>query len=151
LIADKIETIVGIWSIGLKPTGDKDPFALRRHAIGIVQAFQMIYSAAALSKQKSKLDLHKLLTFTAQTFEMVSIGADVLNEISDFIYERSKNQLLSIYSSQTMDAVISNLPPLGEIAKRASAVKAFEGLNEAPALAAANKRVGNILKKLKVS
>jgi glycyl-tRNA synthetase beta chain len=148
LIADKIETIVGIWSIGLKPTGDKDPFALRRHAIGIVQAFQMIYSAAALSKQKSKLDLNELLTFAAQTFEMVSIGADVLNEISDFIYERSKNQLLSIYSSQTMDAVVSILPPLGEIAKRASAVKAFEGLNEAPALAAANKRVGNILKKV---
>ena len=148
LIADKVETLVGIWAIGLKPTGDKDPFALRRHAIGIIQAFQLIYSAKKASNEKFSLTIEELLTFTSKNFGTLNFENNILNEITEFIYERSKNQLSSQHNSQTLDAVISIAPPLGEIPERAGAVKAFLTLVEAPALAAANKRVGNILKKV---
>jgi glycyl-tRNA synthetase beta chain len=148
LIADKVETLVGIWAIGLKPTGDKDPFALRRHAIGVIQAFQLLYFAKKLTNQKLALSIKDLLDFTAKCFDKIPVDQNVLSEITEFIYERSKNQLSFLHVSQTLDAVISITPPLGEVSDRAGAVKEFISLTEAPALAAANKRVGNILKKV---
>ena len=148
LIADKVETLVGIWAAGLKPTGDKDPFALRRHAIGIIQAFQLLYFSKKLNNEKLALSIEELLSFTAKSFDKISVDGNVLTEITEFIYERSKNQLSFLHVSQTLDAVISITPPLGEVSDRAGAVKEFVGLSEAPALAAANKRVGNILKKV---
>ena len=146
LIADKIETLVGIWAIGLKPTGDKDPFALRRHALGIINSFELSAAAPAFGG-KFQLSLSALLEYTASTFPALSIEASILKEIEVFIFERYKNQLSGLYKMQNLEAVISLAPPLHEVVKRAEAVKSFLQLTEAEPLAAANKRVGNILKK----
>lgn len=147
LIADRIETLVGIWAIGLKPTGEKDPFALRRHALGVIRSFELCHAAARIGKQSFNLKLSELLAFAASTFDVIKIEADVLAEIHSFIYERYRNQLAGEYKPQTLDAVISLSPELHEIIVRSEAVKAFQQLAESESLAAANKRVGNILKK----
>lgn len=148
LIADKVETLVGIWAIGLKPTGEKDPFALRRHALGIIKSFELCNAAARLDKTQFKLSLAELLTFTATTFNKPEISSSVIDEIKEFIFNRYQNQLSVIFKLQTLDAVISLAPPLHEVQQRANAVKSFQSLEEADSLAAANKRVGNILKKV---
>ena len=146
LIADKVETLVGIWAIGLKPTGDKDPFALRRNALGIINSFELSAAASAFGG-KLQLSVSALLEYTASTFPALSIEASILKEIEVFIFERYKNQLSGLYKMQNLEAVISLAPPLHEVIKRAEAVKSFQQLAEADSLAAANKRVGNILKK----
>jgi glycyl-tRNA synthetase beta chain len=147
LIADKVETLVGIWAIGLKPTGEKDPFALRRHALGIIRSFELCSASAAYAQSEFKLSLDELLKFTAKTFTTVSIESSTIKEISEFVFNRYQNQLSALFKLQTLDAVISLAPPLNEVYKRADAVKAFQQLSEAESLAAANKRVSNILKK----
>lgn len=148
LIADKVETLVGIWAIGLKPTGEKDPFALRRHALGIIKSFELCDFAATINGNKFNLSLDELLEFTKSTFTSISIPATITQEIKEFVFNRYQNQLTAIFRPQTLDAVISLAPPLHEVQKRADAVKSFQELPEAESLAAANKRVGNILKKV---
>jgi glycyl-tRNA synthetase beta chain len=147
LIADRVETLVGIWAIGLKPTGEKDPFALRRHALGVIRSFELCHAAARINKQAFTLRLSALLEFAAGTFDSIKVEAEVLAEIHSFIYERYRNQLAAEYKPQTLDAVISLNPELHEVIVRSEAVKAFQQLAESESLAAANKRVGNILKK----
>lgn len=147
LIADKVETLVGIWSIGLKPTGEKDPFALRRHALGIIKSFELCAATTLIQRHEFKLSLTELLEFTAKTFTSASIQPSVIEEIKEFIFNRYQNQLSAFFKLQTLDAVVSLEPPLHEVYKRADAVKSFQQLLEADSLAAANKRVGNILKK----
>ena len=88
-----------------------------------------------------------MLNFAASTFDTVRIEDEVLTEIHSFIYERYRNQLAGDFKPQTLDAVISLHPELHEVIERAEAVKAFQQLAESESLAAANKRVGNILKK----
>lgn len=148
LIADKVETLVGIWAIGLKPTGEKDPFALRRHALGIIKSFDLCSAAAALSSLEFQLSILELLEFSAKTFTSISIQPSIISEIKEFIFSRYQNQLSIFFKPQTLDAVISLDPPLHEVYKRSDAVKSFQKLPEAEPLAAANKRVGNILKKV---
>jgi glycyl-tRNA synthetase beta chain len=147
LIADKVETLVGIWAIGLKPTGEKDPFALRRHALGVIKSFELCAAIASEEKHEFKLSLNELLDFAAKTFTTTSVQASTLEEIKEFIFNRYQNQLSGFFKLQNLDAVISLEPPLHEVIKRARAVKEFQQLTEAESLAAANKRVGNILKK----
>ncbi len=147
LIADKVETLVGIWAIGLKPTGEKDPFALRRHALGVIKSFELCAATAYLAKHEFKLSLNELLDFAAKTFTTTSVQVSTIEEIKEFIFNRYQNQLSGFFKLQTLDAVISLEPPLHEVIKRARAVKEFQQLSEAESLAAANKRVGNILKK----
>ncbi|OQW69085.1 MAG: glycine--tRNA ligase subunit beta [Proteobacteria bacterium ST_bin12] len=148
LIADKVETLVGIWAIGLKPTGDKDPFALRRHALGIIKSFELLAASAFYQKHEFRLSLDDLLEFTAKTFTGTLISVSMIEEIKQFIFNRYENQLSVLFKLQTLDAVISLTPPLHEVYKRADAVNSFQQLSEANSLAAANKRVGNILKKV---
>ena len=147
LIADRVETLVGIWAIGLKPTGEKDPFALRRHALGVIRSFELCHAAARIGKRSFALELSALLAFAASTFDSIKVESEVLAEIHSFIYERYRNQLSAEYKPQTLDAVISLNPELHEVIVRSEAVKAFQQLAESESLAAANKRVGNILKK----
>jgi len=147
LIADKVETLVGIWAIGLKPTGEKDPFALRRHSLGIIKSFELCSAIASINNEEFQLSLSALLKYTAKTFNSISIEASTLDEINEFIFDRYKNQLSFLYKPQILDAVISLAPPLNEVVKRSRAVKSFQQLSEAEPLAAANKRIGNILKK----
>ncbi|HSC63378.1 MAG TPA: glycine--tRNA ligase subunit beta [Caldimonas sp.] len=142
LIADRAEILVGIWGIGMKPTGDKDPYALRRHALTLIDSFQRVSGRAA----SQRLDLRELLDATAATFT-TPLATDVVAEVESFIYERYFQQLAALHDARAVDAVISLRPALHDVVGRLLAVREFVSLPEAPALAAANKRVGNILKK----
>jgi len=136
-LADKLETLVGLFSIGEKPTGDKDPFALRRQALGIIRL---------LIDTKSPLPFEPLIKLALEKFNG---DAEVLTSIKSFCFDRlSVNLKDQGASAQEVDAVLSLEPALlHEIPQRLAAVKIFATLAEAPALAAANKRVGNILRK----
>jgi glycyl-tRNA synthetase beta chain len=137
-LADKLETLVGMFGIGNLPSGDKDPFALRRHALGVVRM---------LIEKDLPLDLKSLLALAVPAFgDKIT---DPSAALSDFIYDRLSGSLREQgYSAQEVDAVLALRPQrLGEVARRLAAVRTFAALPEAPALAAANKRVGNILKK----
>ncbi|MDR1228257.1 MAG: glycine--tRNA ligase subunit beta [Azoarcus sp.] len=137
-LADKLETLFGMFSIGQTPTGDKDPFALRRHALGIIRI---------LLEGGVNAPLDDLLAHAANSFG--ASGDEVLAGLRDFIFERLAGSLREQgYTAHEVDAVVSLKPQLlGDIPKRLAAVRAFSALPEAEALAAANKRVGNILKK----
>jgi glycyl-tRNA synthetase beta chain len=146
-IADRMETLVGIWGIGLRPTGDKDPFALRRHALSVIKSFQLLGGMFALDKAELRLDLDELVAFSLSVFPAGVLAENVAEELKLFIYERNANQLMPLFGAEAVAAVFSNLPPLHDIVKRLYAVREFASLPESPSLAAANKRVGNILKK----
>jgi glycyl-tRNA synthetase beta chain len=151
MIADRIETLVGIWAIGLKPTGEKDPFALRRHALSVIRSFELCHARAKLESKVFELLLGELLEISARQFTSMTVSSETLGEIREFIFERYRNQLSTLFTPQTLDAVISLGPELHEVILRSNAVKAFQSLVEADSLAAANKRVGNILKKSEVA
>jgi glycyl-tRNA synthetase beta chain len=137
-LADKLETLAGLFAIGQLPTGDKDPFALRRHALGVVRM---------LMEKDLPLQLGALVTEVLGLFPQADAATG--EQLGDFIYERLAGLLREQgYSAQEIDAVLALRPQrLGDVAKRLVAVRAFAALPEAPALAAANKRIGNILKK----
>lgn len=137
-LADKLETLVGLFGIGQLPTGDKDPFALRRHALGVIRL---------LSERQLALPLDKLLHDAAQAFGDKITDASAA--LSDFIYERLAGALREQgATAQQVDAVLSLRPKeLGDVGKKLAAVRAFAALPESESLAAANKRVSNILKK----
>lgn len=149
-LADKLETLVGLFGIGQLPTGDKDPFALRRHALGVVRI---------LSLKEVALDLNKLLVSAQAAFNGssgTSVEQPLIKEvndvvvITDFIYDRLANSLREQgYSAKEVDAVLALRPQrLAEVGQRLAAVRAFAALPEAESLAAANKRIANILKKV---
>ncbi len=140
-LADKLETLVGMFGIGNLPTGDRDPFALRRHALGVIRM---------LVEKNLPLDLSALLAGAVPAFGDKITDASV--QLADFIYDRLAGSLREQgYSAQEVDAVLALRPQrLALIAQQLAAVRAFAALPEAPALAAANKRVGNILKKAEV-
>jgi glycyl-tRNA synthetase beta chain len=137
-LADKLETLVGMFGIGNLPTGDKDPFALRRHALGVVRM---------LADKALPLHVDALVRDAGLAFgdKIQDASAALL----DFIYDRLSGSLREQgYSAQEVDAVLALRPQqLGDVSRRLAAVRAFAALPEAPALAAANKRIGNILKK----
>jgi glycyl-tRNA synthetase beta chain len=137
-LADKLETLVGMFGIGNLPTGDKDPFALRRHALGVIRM---------LVEKDLALNLSTLISACTPAFGDKIV--DPSAALTEFLYERLAGALRDQgYSAQEVDAVLALRPQrLGEVAKRLAAVRAFAALPEALALAAANKRVGNILKK----
>ncbi|THU04556.1 glycine--tRNA ligase subunit beta [Lampropedia puyangensis] len=143
-LADKLETLVGMFGIGNLPTGDKDPFALRRHALGVIRM---------LVEKAPQLALGELLTHAHTAFvgriPAATEFADATHALSNFIYERLAGSLREQgYSAQEVDAVLALQPQrLADVAQRLQAVRVFAQLPEAQALAAANKRVGNILKK----
>ena len=137
-LADKLETLVGLFGIGQVPTGDKDPFALRRHALGVIR---MLVEAAL------PLDLDTLLALAVPAF-----GAAITDPraaVSAFVVDRLAGSLREQgYSAHEVDAVLAlGVQRLADIPRRLEAVRAFAALPEAAALAAANKRIGNILKK----
>jgi glycyl-tRNA synthetase beta chain len=137
-LADKLETLVGLFSIGEKPTGDKDPFALRRQALGIIR---MLVDA------NLPLPFEALIQLALLQFDHDS---EVLTSIKAFCFDRlSVNLRDQGATAQEVDAVLSATPELlSEVPQRLAAVQHFSTLAEAPALAAANKRVSNILRKV---
>ncbi len=138
-LADKLETLVGLFGIGQLPTGDKDPFALRRHALGVIRI---------LTEKNLPLDLPALLQAALPAFG--DLVADPSDALRGFFADRLAVTLRDQgYRAQEVDAVLALAPTrLGDVPRRLEAVRAFAALPEAPALAAANKRVGNILKKV---
>jgi glycyl-tRNA synthetase beta chain len=137
-LADKLETLAGLFGIGQLPTGDKDPFALRRHALGVIR--MLIERGLPLAVPQ----------FVATAFHAFPAShGQAQAEVAHFLYERLVGYLRELgYSAHEVDAVVALRPPRwAEIPQRLAAVRAFAALPEAPALAAANKRVGNILKK----
>jgi len=169
-LADKLETLVGMFGIGNLPTGDKDPFALRRHALGVIRM---------LSQSDLPLNLDELIKGSTSVFHIQFVSrtempdayaASTLDalwrsiklhfnadykyrvgeiDLRDFIYERLSGSLREHgFSAQEVEAVLALRPQrLSDVAKRLEAVRAFAALPESQALAAANKRIGNILKK----
>jgi len=137
-LADKLETLAGLFGIGQVPTGDKDPFALRRHALGLIRM---------LIERELPLDLRALIATAFAAFPGTHGQAQA--ELAQFLRERLVGYLRDAgYQSQDIDAVVEVRPTRwAEFPKRLDAVRAFKALPEAEALAAANKRVGNILKK----
>ncbi len=136
-LADKLETLAGLFSIDQIPTGDKDPFALRRHALGVLR--MLIERDLPLTVKD--LVAHALKPFTTAKPE----SAD---KLVGYIFDRLIGYLRDLgYTALEVDAVVSVRPPWGEMPVRLAAVRAFQKLSEAASLAAANKRIGNILKK----
>ena len=139
-LADKLETLVGMFGIGNLPTGDKDPFALRRHALGVIRI---------LVEKELPLGLSGLAAGGVIGFKTFSVPNSTLQLMYKFFYDRFEGLLREQgCTSSEIDAVLSQNPELlADVPKRLAAVRTFAALPEAPALAAANKRIGNILKK----
>ncbi|MBW4047985.1 MAG: glycine--tRNA ligase subunit beta [Proteobacteria bacterium] len=142
-LADKLETLAGLFGIGEKPSGDKDPFALRRHALGVIR---MLTEGGT---GFSDLPLPAIVSVAVQTFQGMPGYADLTSDIVDFVYERYAQALKDRgCTTQDVDSVLSlRVPRLLDIQTRIEAVRAFWSLPEASELASANKRVANILKK----
>jgi glycyl-tRNA synthetase beta chain len=141
-LADKLETLLGLFSIGEKPSGDKDPFGLRRHALGVLRM---------LIENKLALNLSALLSTASSGFP--GLSEETRLAVSAFCFDRLANTLQEQgYSALEVEAVLSQMPEqIHLVPQRLEAVKAFSALAEAPALAAANKRVSNILKKVEAA
>lgn len=137
-LADKLETLIGLFGIGQLPTGDKDPFALRRHALGVIRI---------LIEKNLSLELPGLIAAAVPVFgeQIADPGAALLAFMSDRLAVSLREQG---YSAQEVDAVLALAPRrLGDVPRRLEAVRGFAALPEAASLASANKRVSNILKK----
>ncbi|MEN9750081.1 MAG: Glycine--tRNA ligase beta subunit [Pseudomonadota bacterium] len=134
-IADKIETLIGLFSIGEKPTGDKDPFALRRQVIGIIRI---------LTEKNIGLNLNTTISDSIKATKLAES-----KDLNSFIYDRISNFFKDQgYAALDIDAVLAiDSGLISEIPKRLNAIKEFSQLPESKDLASANKRVGNILKK----
>ncbi|MBL8517458.1 MAG: glycine--tRNA ligase subunit beta [Betaproteobacteria bacterium] len=136
-LADKLETLAGLFSIGQEPTGDKDPFALRRHALGVIRM---------LIEKDLPLSVPDLVKQALSAFP--SAQADAGDKLASYVFDRLIGYLRDQgYSALEVDAVVTVRPRWGEFPLRLAAVKSFTALPEAVSLAAANKRVANILKK----
>ncbi|MEW6706026.1 MAG: glycine--tRNA ligase subunit beta [Pseudomonadota bacterium] len=137
-LADKLETLAGLFGIGQLPTGDKDPFALRRHALGVIRM---------LVERELPLSTTALIAQAFHAFPDSHGQAQA--EVGFFLRERLAGYLREAgYSVQEVEAVVEARPERwAEMPRRLAAVRAFAALPEAASLAAANKRVGNILKK----
>lgn len=147
-LAERAETLLGIWAIGLAPTGERDPFGLRRAALGVISAFEQLAAGGWLKiSADGPLSLDGLLQLAEASFPAGKVPADTRAEVRAFIYERYRNQLIAEHDRHAVDAVIALAPPLHQVAERVRAVTAFGQLPEAESLAAANKRIGNLLKK----
>jgi glycyl-tRNA synthetase beta chain len=145
-IADKLETLVGIWGVGLAPTGDKDPYALRRHALGICRL---------LLEKNLSLSLPELIElargqFTQKEVQEKAVAADIYAFIIDRLraYLRDQSVAGKPFTSAEIDAVLSQSPAqINDLIERLAALREFNALPQAAQLAAANKRISNILKK----
>jgi glycyl-tRNA synthetase beta chain len=146
-LADKLETLAGLFGIGQLPTGDKDPFALRRHALGVLRI---------LVEKNLPLALPEMVAAAFGAFPEGMLGdpdkgtGPAHEALLHFVHDRLVGYLRELgYSAQEVEAVTAiRTGGWGSLPKRLAAVRAFAALPEAASLAAANKRVSNILKKI---
>ena len=143
-LADKLEALAGIWGIGLQPTGDRDPFALRRHALGILRI---------LIEKRLPLSLRAMLSSIVRVLASNASYRDSTEGVTAFMMDRLRGLLRDRgFSVDEVEAVLAQNPDrFDNIIERLTAVKSFAALPEADALAAANKRIGNILKKANIT
>ncbi len=139
-LADKLEALAGLFGIGQAPTGDRDPFGLRRAAIGVLRI---------LIEKKIALPLSALVGLAFQAFNGVNTTKPVPEDLANFLYERLRAHLRDQgYTANQIEAVLAKRPErIDLVPDQLAAVRAFESLPEADALAAANKRIVNILRK----
>ena len=140
-LADRLDTLTGIFATGLKPSGNKDPFALRRAALGLIRI---------LLDGELDIELDKTLAISALAVqEQLAVNPGVLLELRQFILERLKNYLRdqgyeTSLVNATLDAPLNTLP---DLVARLDALREFMGHEAATSLASSNKRIGNILRK----
>ncbi len=139
-LADKLELVAGMFGIGNEPSGDRDPFGLRRAALGILRI---------VVEGRLPLLLPDIVAAAQASFVGVPAVADATRAVEDFIYERLRGMLREQgYTANQVAAVVDSRPAeLRELPRRLAAVREFEALPESGALAAANKRIVNILRK----
>ena len=139
-LADKLDTLAGIYGIGLVPTGDKDAFGLRRHALGVLRI---------LIEHQLPIELTVLLQLAADRFPATMLSGSVAADLHGFMLERLRGLLREQgYTANEVEAVLSHAPTrIDLVPARLAAVREFSALPESAALAAANKRIRNILKK----
>ncbi|HKW39400.1 MAG TPA: glycine--tRNA ligase subunit beta [Burkholderiales bacterium] len=145
-LADRIHTLVGFFGVGELPTGERDPFGLRRAALGVISAFELIGAARGLVN-KSIPDVRDFVTYAATLFPANKLSPATVDQVHDFILERCWNNLATVFDKKAVEAVLSQKPNLIEVNTRVHAVQAFQQLPEAESLASANKRIRNILRK----
>jgi len=135
-LADKLESLAGMFGIGQQPTGEKDPFGLRRAALGIIRI--LVENDLSLS----------LFDLVGSAFSKEAFKNKANVEVQDFVFDRLSGYLKDLgYTALQVDAVLSMRPDqLNLVPKQLEAVKAFQSLPEAESLAAANKRVSNLLR-----
>ncbi|MBL4609253.1 MAG: glycine--tRNA ligase subunit beta [Pseudomonas sp.] len=143
-LADKLDTLVGIFGIGMLPTGSKDPYALRRAALGVLRI---------LIEKRLELDLNSAIAVAIEQYaQQISLAADLQAQVQEFVFDR----LRARYEDEGIDvAVYQAVRAIGpasplDFDQRVQAVQHFRRLPEAEALAAANKRVSNLLAKAEV-
>jgi len=146
-MAERLETLVGIWGIGLAPTGERDPYGLRRAALGLISAYTQLQAGGYLPVAGNTLDIAALLRFTHSLFAAHRLAADTPAAVHAFINERYRNLLNAQHARHIVDAVLAVNPPLHQVPLRVAACVTFAQLPQAASLAAANKRIGNLLKK----
>ncbi len=139
-LAEKLDTLVGIYGIGLAPTGDRDPFALRRAALGALRV---------LIEHALPLDLPELLRFAHDGFASGVLDGKVETDVYQFMLDRLRSILRDRdFAPDEIESVVDQMPArIDLVLPRLDAVRAFRKLPEAASLAAANKRISNILKK----
>jgi len=139
-LAERLDTLVGIFGIGLIPTGDKDPFALRRAALGVLRM---------LMEKSLPLDLMHLLQQAQAGFEAEQVASSVVVDVFGFMQDRLRVYLRERGGAvDQVEAVVAQAPTrIDRVPTRLEAVAQFRQLPEAEALAAANKRIQNILRK----
>ena len=151
-MAERAETLIGIWGIGLAPTGERDPFGLRRAALGLLSAFEQLTAGGFLPiQQEGPLTLDGLLLAAANTFESAALADTAVAQVQAFILERLRNQLITQFDRNAVEAVLAISPPLHQVLARVQAAVTFAQGPDAASLAAANKRIGNLLKKVEGS
>jgi glycyl-tRNA synthetase beta chain len=147
-LSDRIDALVGLFGIGEAPTGEKDPFGLRRAALGVISAFELVGAARKIA-DSAVPNVRDFLTYGATLFPAGRLSSGVVDQVHDFILERYSNNLATVFrmDKKAVEAVLSQRPNLTEVKARVDAVQTFQRLPEAESLASANKRIRNILRK----
>ena len=140
-IADRADTLVGIFSAGLKPTGNKDPFALRRAALGLLRI---------LLESDTNLPLREILSLAANGLSsQIAVSEELLDEVFGFVVDRLRHYYTEqgFQNELVSAALASPWTTLQDLEKRLRSINAFMGEDAATSLAASNKRIRNILRK----
>ncbi|MFA5664194.1 glycine--tRNA ligase subunit beta [Castellaniella sp.] len=147
-MAERAETLIGIWGVGLAPTGERDPYGLRRAALGLISAYEQLVAGGLLPVSKdTPAGLAGLLQQAFDQFPPGTLAKDTVAAVLDFVLERYRHQLMPSLDRAAIDAVLALRPPLHQIPARIEACMRFQQGPEAVVLAAANKRIHNLLRK----